>query len=63
MQVFEGEDILKAKEAGKIGVILGAQNTSALEDELSLVSVFNQLGVKVMQLTYNNQKSGRQQLL
>ncbi len=55
MQVFEGEDILKAKEAGKIGVILGAQNTSALEDELSLVSVFNQLGVKVMQLTYNNQ--------
>ncbi|WP_271398165.1 membrane dipeptidase [Salinicoccus roseus] len=55
MQVLEGEDILKAKEAGKIGVILGTQNTSALEDELSLVSVFNQLGVKVMQLTYNNQ--------
>lgn len=55
MQVFQGDDIQKAKEAGKIGVILGAQNTSALEDELSLVSVFNQLGVKVMQLTYNNQ--------
>ncbi|MFD1780680.1 membrane dipeptidase [Fredinandcohnia salidurans] len=55
MQVFQGEDILKAKKEGKIGVILGAQNTSALEDELSLVSVFSQLGVKVMQLTYNNQ--------
>ncbi len=55
MQVFQGEDILRAKETGKIGVIIGAQNTSALEDELSLVSVFNQLGVKVMQLTYNNQ--------
>lgn len=55
MQVYQGEDIIKAKEAGKIGVVLGTQNTSALEDELSLVSVFNQLGVKVMQLTYNNQ--------
>lgn len=55
MQIFQGEDINKAKKAGKIGVILGTQNTSALEDELSLVSVFNQLGIKVMQLTYNNQ--------
>ncbi|WP_175637105.1 membrane dipeptidase [Oceanobacillus sojae] len=55
MQVFQGSDILKAKQAGKIGVILGTQNTSSLEDELSLVSVFNQLGIKVMQLTYNNQ--------
>ncbi|WP_298788960.1 membrane dipeptidase [uncultured Marinococcus sp.] len=55
MQVFQGSDILKAKKEGKIGVILGTQNTSALEDDLSLVSVFNQLGVKVMQLTYNNQ--------
>lgn len=55
MQVFQGEDIVTAKKKGKIGVILGTQNTSALEDELSLVSVFNQLGVKVMQLTYNNQ--------
>lgn len=55
MQVLTGEDILEAKQEGKIGVILGTQNTSALEDELSLVSVFNQLGIKIMQLTYNNQ--------
>ncbi|GAA0447875.1 dipeptidase [Lentibacillus halophilus] len=55
MQVHHGDDILQAKKEGKIGVVLGTQNTSALEDELSLVSVFNQLGIKVMQLTYNNQ--------
>lgn len=55
MQVYTGDDILTAKRLGKIGVVLGTQNTSALEDELSLVSVFNQLGIKIMQLTYNNQ--------
>lgn len=55
MPVKKGDDILKAKRLGKIGIILGTQNTSALEDELSLVSVFNELGIKIMQLTYNNQ--------
>lgn len=55
IQVYTGEDIQEAKRQGKIGVVLGTQNTSALEDELSLVSVFNQLGIKIMQLTYNNQ--------
>ncbi|WP_147803904.1 membrane dipeptidase [Alkalicoccus halolimnae] len=55
MQVHTGGDILKAKTSGRIGVVLGTQNTSLIEDELSLVPVFNQLGIKIMQLTYNNQ--------
>lgn len=55
MPVKKGEDIGEAKRTGKLGIILGTQNTSALEDELGLVSVFNELGVKIMQLTYNNQ--------
>lgn len=53
--VRKGEDILYAKDNGKIGVILGAQNASPLEDELGLVEIFNNLGLKIMQLTYNNQ--------
>ncbi|MYL34988.1 membrane dipeptidase [Pontibacillus yanchengensis] len=53
--VRRGEDILKANAEGKIGIILGTQNTSSLEDELGLVEVFEQLGIKIMQLTYNNQ--------
>ena len=53
--VKTGADIDEAKRTGKLGIMLGAQNTSALEDELGLVSVFNEMGVKIMQLTYNNQ--------
>lgn len=48
-------DIEEAKRQGKTAVIFGLQNCSPIEDDLALVQVFNELGVKVMQLTYNNQ--------
>lgn len=53
--VKTGEDFKRAEKEGKIGIILGIQNTSPLEDNLSLVEAFNNLGLKIMQLTYNNQ--------
>ncbi len=53
--VYRGEDILKAQSEGKIAIVLGTQNSSPLEDELGLVEVFEKLGIKIMQLTYNNQ--------
>jgi microsomal dipeptidase-like Zn-dependent dipeptidase len=49
------DDILAAKAEGRIAVILGAQNCSPIEDDLSLVSVFREAGLMIMQLTYNNQ--------
>ncbi len=49
------EDILAAKAEGRTAVILGAQNCSPIEDDLSLVSVFRAAGLMIMQLTYNNQ--------
>lgn len=55
MPVRTGEDLDRAVNEGKIGIVLGTQNASPIEDELSLVSVFNRLGLKIMQLTYNNQ--------
>jgi microsomal dipeptidase-like Zn-dependent dipeptidase len=55
MLVRKGEDILEAQSLGKVGIILGTQNTSPIEDDLSLVEVFSELGIKIMQLTYNNQ--------
>lgn len=55
MLVRKGEDIQKAQSLGKVGLILGTQNASPLEDDLALVEVFSELGVKIMQLTYNNQ--------
>ena len=48
-------DIERAKRENRVGIILGWQNTSALEDRADLVAVFKALGVGVMQLTYNTQ--------
>ena len=49
------EDILSAYENGKSGVILGFQNSHAVEDKVSNVEVFHDLGVRIIQLTYNTQ--------
>ncbi|SEO78696.1 dipeptidase [Aquisalimonas asiatica] len=48
-------DIRQAREEGRVGVFYGFQNCSPIEDEIDLVAVFRQLGVFLMQLTYNNQ--------
>ena len=41
-------------EEGKIGLVLGFQNATQLEDDwLNLLPVFYALGVRVIQLTYN----------
>jgi membrane dipeptidase len=48
-------DIRRAKAERKTGIILGFQNTSALEDQIGYVSLFKDLGVGVMQITYNTQ--------
>ncbi len=48
-------DIQRAKDVGKVGIILGWQNTSPVEDRLDYFSIFKDLGVNIMQLTYNTQ--------
>jgi len=55
MPVIRGDDIREAKRSGKVGVIFGFQNCSPIEGDLELVQVFHELGVRIMQLTYNNQ--------
>lgn len=45
-------DIMTAKQSSRTGIILGFQNTSAIEDDLDLLTIFHDLGVRVMQLTY-----------
>lgn len=49
------EDILQAKKNGKTAIIFGFQNSSPIEDDIALVQVFHELGVRIMQLSYNNQ--------
>jgi membrane dipeptidase len=52
MPVQRTSDIKAAKQAGKTGIILGFQNTSAIEEDLDLLTIFHDLGVRVIQLTY-----------
>ncbi|WP_312794250.1 dipeptidase [Tianweitania sp.] len=40
---------------GKVAVILGYQNANLFEGRIRLVEMFAELGVRVVQLTYNNQ--------
>ena len=55
MQVHGAADIRRAKEDGKVGIILGWQNTFAIEQNLDHLRLFRDLGVRVIQLTYNTQ--------
>lgn len=55
MPVREPSDIQRAREADRIGIFLGAQNCSPIEDDIDMVAVMRQLGLMIMQLTYNNQ--------
>lgn len=53
--VRSAEDVIAAREEGRTGILFGFQNCSALEEDIDLVEIFHQLGVRFMQLTYNNQ--------
>jgi membrane dipeptidase len=47
------EQLRDAMETGRVGVVLGFQDTTPYEGDLSRVGVFHDLGVRVVQLTYN----------
>lgn len=55
MPVRQASDILAAQKLGKIGIIFGFQNCSPIEDDLRMVETLHEQGVRIMQLTYNNQ--------
>jgi microsomal dipeptidase-like Zn-dependent dipeptidase len=52
--VRRAADLDAARDEGRIGVLLGAQNCSPIDDDVGLVQVMADAGLKVMQLTYNN---------
>lgn len=53
--VRRADDIRACFADGKVGILLGYQNTNLLEDRIRYVELFADLGVRVLQLTYNNQ--------
>jgi len=54
MIVRRHSDIARAKRENKIGIMLGFQYTAFLEENAERIATFRQLGVRIMQLTYNN---------
>jgi len=52
-KVGAAADIAAAKRDGQVGVIYGFQNTEMLGSDLARVRLFADLGVRVIQLTYN----------
>ncbi len=52
-QVYTTADILRANREGRVGVVLGFQNTSAFEGRLHNIQLFKELGVGIAQITYN----------
>jgi membrane dipeptidase len=57
MLVERSGDIVRAKESGKLSLILGFQGCTCLEEEFYLISVFHRLGIRIMQLTYSERNA------
>jgi membrane dipeptidase len=53
LKVLTAADILRAKRENRIGVILGFQNAAMVGNDASRIDIFADLGVRVIQLTYN----------
>ncbi|WP_439142054.1 membrane dipeptidase [Pseudooctadecabacter sp.] len=55
MRATTAGDIDVAKASGRTAIFFGFQNPSPIEDDIGLIEIVHQLGVRFMQLTYNNQ--------
>jgi microsomal dipeptidase-like Zn-dependent dipeptidase len=56
--IFQGRfasDVKLARETNRTAIFFGFQNPSSIEDDIGLVEIVHTLGVRFMQLTYNNQ--------
>ena len=54
LKVWTADDILKAKKENKTGIIFGFQNAKSVGDRLARIKTFSDLGVRIIQLTYND---------
>ena len=53
-KVVKADDIVRAKQAGRFGMILNFQNTTHFGASLDKLEFFYQLGIRQIQLTYND---------
>jgi membrane dipeptidase len=57
MQVRRVEDIHEAKARGCAGMIFGFQDSNAINGNLRMLAVYHALGVRIIQLTYNDENA------
>ena len=50
-----GADVRRARSEGRTAIFFGLQTPAPIESDISLVEICHMLGVRFMQLTYNNQ--------
>ena len=50
-----GADVRRAMKDNRTAIFFGFQNPSPIEDDIGLIEVCHTLGIRFMQLTYNNQ--------
>ncbi|MBU2644090.1 dipeptidase [bacterium] len=55
LQVRCMADIETARASSRVGMILGFQDTSPVADQIHLLRVYHELGIRIMQLTYNTE--------
>ena len=53
LQGVSVDDIIRAKREGKTAVVFGWQNASPIENDLDRLALFHTLGVRIIQVTYN----------
>ena len=53
LRVRSGADIQFAKSSKRLGIVYGCQDTTMLEGDLKNLKVFSDLGVRIVQPTYN----------
>jgi membrane dipeptidase len=53
MKILRGRDIQAAKAGKRVGIVYGCQDTTMLEADLKNLAVFADLGVRIVQPTYN----------
>ena len=54
VKVWSADDILTAKRENRIGIIFGFQNAQSVGNDTDRIKTFADLGVRIIQLTYND---------
>lgn len=52
-EILTVDDIMQCKREGRLGLLYGFQTTTPFEDDLSLISIFHRLGLRIANLAYN----------